>query len=159
MSVVSSTSGSLPKENGQIQYGEHRLLGGNPKVNLTLYIWQLVAYLKNNLSWAVVSTSWNRAAGCNVSRELFVVYFTGRVFLLPCWSINPNAAICVKAPVPTSDWLGWRPAIPADCLTCKGPLCKVLIKINEESMAVKGILHRMTTQCSLYTAILNKCFF
>lgn len=67
MSVVSSTSGRLPKENSQIQSGEHRPLGGNPAVNLTLYIWQPVAYLKNNLSWAVVSTSWNRAAGCNVS--------------------------------------------------------------------------------------------
>lgn len=38
MSVVSSTSGRLPKENGQMPYGEHRPLGGNPEVNLTLYI-------------------------------------------------------------------------------------------------------------------------
>lgn len=79
MSVVSSTSGRLPKENVQIQSGEHRPLGGNPAVNLTQYIWQPVAYLKNNLSWAVVSTSWNRAAGCSVSRELLVVCFTGRL--------------------------------------------------------------------------------
>ncbi len=79
MSVVSSTSGRLPKKNWQIRYGERRPLGGNLGVNLTLYIWQPVAYLKNNLSWAVVSTSWNQAAGCRVSRELFAVYFTGRV--------------------------------------------------------------------------------
>lgn len=83
MSVVSSASGSRPKESGQIQSGEHRPLGGNAAVNLTLYIWQPVAYLKNNLSWAVVSTSWNRAAGRNVFWELSVVCFTGRVFLLP----------------------------------------------------------------------------
>lgn len=90
MSVVSSTSGLQPKENGQIQHGEHRPLGGNPEVNLMLYIWQPVAYLKNNPSWAVVSTRRRRAAGCSVSREVFVVYFTEGNFLQSRQSVKPK---------------------------------------------------------------------
>lgn len=89
----SCTSGRLPKEKEQIQLGKRQAHGGNPEVNLTLYIWRPVECLKNNRSWTAVSTCRERAAGCNISSPS-VLSLCGIFLIIPffLWKHQPIPA-------------------------------------------------------------------